>query len=102
MEVIVLDHVNIFKESLELKTRARIEQYLATLKEFGYALRMPYRKNIDPGIFELRIMNPQNIRLIYTFKNNCAVVFYGFIKNTEKISTKEMNTIKLKFNNLQL
>lgn len=72
------------------------------LEEYGNYLRMPYSKYILPGIFELRVGGTYNIRLIYTFHNNSAIVFYGFIKKTKKISHKEIQNILNKFNNLQI
>ena len=102
MKLIVLDVVSSFKSGLDVKVRASIKRGLSTLEHFGYAVRMPYSKNILPGIFELRITNPRNIRLIYTFKDNCIIVFHAFIKNAEKISAKEMHTIKAKYRSLQI
>jgi phage-related protein len=102
MKLIVLDNVTSFKAGMDVKVRASIKRGLSTLEYFGYAVRMPYSKNILPGIFELRITNPQNIRLIYTFMDNCIIVFHAFIKKTDKISNKEMNAIKAKFRSLQL
>ena len=100
MRVIILDKVNLFTQGLDGKVRARIKKCLDILEYFGYKLRMPYSKCIMPGIYELRIINQGNVRLIYTFKDNNIIIFYGFVKNTDKISTKEMHSIQARYNSL--
>ncbi len=102
MEVIILKEVKDFVTELGEDTMSRVQRFTDMLTRFGYRLRMPYSKNILPGIFELRIGGIHNIRLMYTFSNDTAIVFYGFEKKTEQISLQEMNTIKMKFNRLQI
>jgi phage-related protein len=72
------------------------------LEEFGHTIRMPYSRYVLPGIFELRTMGRDNVRLIYTFKNNEAIVFHAFLKKTESMTFYEISIIKQKFNGLPL
>jgi hypothetical protein len=74
-----------FWKNMEDDTRGKIFRLTDLLKQFGSNLRMPYSKNIDKNIFELRIRGKINIRLIYTFKDDRAVIFYEFIKKTQRI-----------------
>jgi len=67
------------------------------LEEFGHNLRMPHSKQIDSNIFELRVMGNQQIRLIYCFWQEGITIFYGFVKQTNKIPTKELEVIKKKY-----
>ena len=102
MNIIILDEVKTFLIEIEYEQRARAYKYIAILKQCGHTLRMPYSKNILPRIFELRVGVIHNLRLIYTFRLDSAIVFYVFMKKTEQIELKEINTIKSKFNNLHI
>lgn len=102
MEIIILEEVYNFLISVEKENRTRADRYIRILRDAGHLIRMPYSKPILPNIFELRVGGIHNIRLIYTFNNNLIIIFYGFMKKTEQISSQEINTIKIKFNNLQI
>ena len=100
MKVIFTEKTSNFIKTLDPKVQAKIRRRTLVLIEFGHMLRMPYSRYISPGIFELRTVGKDNIRLIYTFHDDVALVFYAFIKKTESINSKEMNTIKLLYNQL--
>lgn len=102
MKVILTKEAEIFVLSLDEDHNSRSQKYIRLLTDFGSLIRMPYSKNILPGIFELRVGGKQNIRLIYTFFNDSAIIFYGFMKKTEAIELHEMNAIKIRFNNLHV
>ncbi|HEY9583720.1 MAG TPA: type II toxin-antitoxin system RelE/ParE family toxin [Candidatus Paceibacterota bacterium] len=102
MKVIILDETNEFILNIDEIDRSRSRKYIGLLEDFGHLLRMPYSKNILPYIFELRVGGIHNIRLVYTFYKNFAIIFYAFMKKTEQIGVKEMNTIKTKYNSLQI
>lgn len=97
-----MEEVQNFMDSLGDGAVGRCRGYLDLLKNYGYNIRMPYSKNVLPGIFELRVGGVYNVRLIYTFSQGCAIIFYGFMKKTEKIKRRELKIIKIKFNNLQI
>ena len=88
--------------SLEPRARAKARGRIKLLGDHGHILRMPYSRYIIPEIFELRIVGKDNIRLIYTFKSDVAIIFHAFVKKTEGISLHEMHIIKQKFNSLRL
>ena len=100
MQIIILEEVKSFLLEIGNENESRAYKYIGILSNYGHRLRMPYSKNILPGIFELRVGGKHNIRIIYTFQNKCAVVFYAFMKKTEQISLKEINKIKIKYYNL--
>jgi phage-related protein len=102
MKVIPTTEVISFIDSLELKVRGKIRKRFIMLEEFGHMIRMPYSRYILPGIFELRTMGKDNVRLIYTFKDNEAIVFHVFLEKTESMTFHEISIIKQKFNNLHL
>ncbi|MEK7213752.1 MAG: type II toxin-antitoxin system RelE/ParE family toxin [Patescibacteria group bacterium] len=102
MNVIILDEVKDFLIGLGENNESRVNRYIKILEDFGNLIKMPYSKNILPRIFELRVGGIHNIRLIYTYYNNSAIIFYSFMKKTEQISLQEINIIKTKFNNLHI
>ena len=102
MKVTITEETGKFIRDFNKKTRAKIEQRLIVLETFGHMIRMPYSRYVQQGIFELRVVGKDNIRLIYTFKQDEAIVFHAFIKKTEQISAYEMSIIKHKHNCLHL
>lgn len=69
---------------LERPTISRVLKSIQLLKDFGATLRMPHSKKIASELFELRIKGMESVRIIYTFKNNCAVLLLLFVKKTQK------------------
>ena len=102
MQVIIINEVDDFINGLDLKANTKVKKRLALLRDYGHLIRMPHSKYIAPGIFELRMVGRDNIRLIYTFKNDAAVLFHAYVKKTEEITNQEMAIIKQKFTLLQL
>lgn len=94
MNVIITAFVEGFINSLEKPTIAKIIQDLELLEQHSFLLSMPYSKKIAPDLFELRTRGKQEIRLFYTFKNKQIIVFYGFIKKTQKTPLKELHQAK--------
>ena len=58
---------------------------------------MPYAKKITDQLYELRIRGKVEIRIIYGFKNNEAVLLHIFKKKQNKIPRKEINTAEERF-----
>ena len=76
--------------SLEENTKARAIHTIDLLEKFGNKLRMPHSKKVSKNLFELRIQGQQNVRILYTFHNNKAILLHGFIKKLPKIPKKEI------------
>ena len=101
MEVIFFDEeIETFLTKLEKPTTAKVLRAIDLLERFGNQLGMPHSKNIGRKLFELRIRGKQEIRLIYTFHNNKAMVLRGFIKKSQKITRKELGLIQQKLSAL--
>lgn len=96
----MLDEVKEFLMKIDCDNESQSYKYIWLLREVGHNLRMPYSKNILPGIFELRVGGVHNIRIVYTFHDGSAVVFYAFEKKTEQITLREINVIKMKYRDL--
>lgn len=78
-----------FIVSLEELTQSKVFRFLNLLERLGYGLRPPYCKQIMPNLFELRIRGVQEVRLLYTFHNDSAVILHGFIKKSERIARND-------------
>ncbi len=102
MQVTPTTEVDAFIETCEKRVRAKISRRFLMLEKFGPMIRMPYSRYILPGVFELRTTGKDNVRLVYTFINNEAVVFHAFMKKTEEITAQEMGTIRQRLKNLHL
>ena len=101
MEVIFFDEgIEALLTKLEKPTIAKILRTIDLLERFGNQLGMPHSKNIGRKLFELRIRGRQEIRLIYTFHNNKAMILHGFIKKSQKITRKELELIQQKLSAL--
>jgi phage-related protein len=102
MQVMPTTEVDAFIEACDKRIRAKISKRFLMLEMFGHLLRMPYSRYVLPGVFELRTTGKDNVRLVYTFINNEAVIFHAFMKKTETISAHEMSIVKQKFKDLHL
>ncbi len=89
-----------FINSLADENHGRAIKLAKLLEKFGSNLRMPSSKNISRNIFELRDLGDSSIRLIYTFKNKKAYIFYGFIKKSNKIMKRDLLQIHKMHRNL--
>lgn len=79
-----------FIVSLEEATQSKVFRYLDLLEKLGYGLRPPYSKQIMSNLFELRIRGVQEVRILYTFYNDVAVLLHGFVKKSEKIPKNDI------------
>ena len=92
--------IEVFINKLEKQTIAKVLRMIDLLERFGHKLGMPHSKNIEHKLFELRIRGHQEIRLIYTFHNNTAVILHGFVKKSKKMPKKELATAQQKLSAL--
>jgi phage-related protein len=92
MEIKVSLNVEEFIDSLEKETIAKVVRVVELLEEFGRGLSMPHSKKIDNEIYELRIRGSQEVRIFYAFQKTNIVLLHGFIKKSDKIPQREINT----------
>ena len=76
--------------------RAKALLMVALLREHGANLRLPYSKQLEDGIFELRAKQGSNItRLLYFFfAGKKAVLTNGFVKKTQKTPRTQIQKAK--------
>lgn len=101
MEVRILDSdLEKFIKSLEKPTIAKVLRIIDLLELFGNKLNMPHSKKVTGHLFELRIRGVQEVRILYVFNKEEAVLLNGFIKKSSRIPKKEISIALGKLNRL--
>lgn len=90
MQIILLDSVETFLESLNAKEIAKVIRTIELLEEFGNDLGMPHSRHMSDGLLELRVRGTREIRIFYCFHKNKAVLLHACIKKTQKTLDKEL------------
>ena len=85
-----------FIASLDDKMQAKVIRTLDMLEQRGNRLRAPASKELDEGIFELRVSVAGNTtRILYFFVvGNTAILTNGFVKKTIKTPRYEIERAK--------
>lgn len=73
-----------FLKSIDKNRISKLLKNIDTLAKYGKTLSMPYAKKLEKDLWELRISGKQNIRAIYTFKNNQIIILCLFLKKSNK------------------
>lgn len=100
--IIVSPEVKQFINQLQKPAVIKCWRMIDLLERFEHNLAMPHSKMIDHNLLELRVRGKQEIRLIYTFRQVNIIVFYCFIKKSQKIPLHELMNIHKKLNQLAL
>lgn len=76
--------------------QAKLFMMLEFLEEKGPALREPYSKSLEDGIFEIRAKHGSDItRVLYFFVVGRKVILTnGFVKKTQKTPKREIERAK--------
>jgi len=82
--------IEMFIASLEKSVIAKVLRTIDLLEMFGNKLGLPHSKKIGARLFELRIRGNQEVRILYTFYKDEAILLHGFIKKTDRIPRKEI------------
>ncbi len=92
MEIIFWNKkVDNFVNDLDRITSSHVRKTIMALEKFGYLLEMPDSKSLGKGLFELRTLGKNQIRILYIFHSNKAYIVHGFIKKAWKISLRDIN-----------
>lgn len=85
-----------FLDSLDIKMQAKMARTIKILEDNGTALREPYSKPLEDGIFELRAKVGSDIsRILYFFFFGKKVILTnGFVKKTQKTPKAEIERAK--------
>ncbi|SHJ70142.1 Phage derived protein Gp49-like [Pseudobutyrivibrio xylanivorans DSM 14809] len=76
--------------------RAKITGDILVLQEKGNAMRAPYTKYLEDGIFELRTKQGSNISrvLFFFYYGGKIILTNGFIKKSQKTPRREIDLAK--------
>jgi len=55
---------------------------------------MPHVKQIDRGLFELRIHGRQEVRFFFAFRAPKIYILHGFVKKSMRIPGRELSAAK--------
>lgn len=83
-----------FIKGQDTLTRKKIAFLINLLERFGKHLSMPYSKKITDKFYELRVRGKVEIRMIYAFEGNEAILLNIFKKKQDKIPRREIETAK--------
>ena len=101
MEIHIIDSsLEKFIKSLEKQTIAKVLHTIDLLEEFGPRLGLSHSKKVSARLFELRIRGKQEIRIFYTFHQPKIILLHGFIKKSQKIPQREIQTALQKLKQL--
>ena len=83
-----------FLLSLEKSAYSKTLKQIKLLENLGYELGMPYSRQIDNNLYELRIRGRQEVRIFYCFYDRKVYILHVFIKKSQKIPRREINVAK--------
>lgn len=100
MNVILLKEVDNFIPTLQKSVQSKWLRYLKLLKQYGKVLGMPHVRHLPGGIRELRVRGTQEIRAFFIIKEDQVTIVHAFIKKTQKIPQRELETMQKRISNL--
>lgn len=70
--------------------------------QFGWPLGMPLEEKLEPFLWEVRTKVPDGIvRILFTVDGSLMILLHGFIKKTQKIPQKDINTARSRLRQYQ-
>ena len=86
--------------SLDKRLSADIDRLIMLLYTYGSKVKMPYSKSLKGGLFELRKAGKKQIRVIYCFHKNEAVILHILEKKGNALPIKDLLLAKQRRNSL--
>ena len=91
MEIVYLPKVEKFVKKLDDILAYRVLSSIDLLEKYSSLLRLPVSKPLGQGLFELRIVGNNHIRIFYCFHKNKVYLLHAFEKKSQTISKKEID-----------
>lgn len=79
-----------FVYSLDPQTQAKILRTVNLLSEHGPHIGMPYTKQLNRSLFELRIRGKVEVRIFYGYTGQFIYLVHAFQKKSQQIPRKEL------------
>lgn len=87
-------NVREFIYSLQRQSFAKVVRLLALLEANSQNLHMPYSRQIERDLWELRVRGQQEVRLFYCIRFGQAQILHGFVKKTMITPRREIEVAK--------
>lgn len=88
-------------KSLQEAHKKAIGEDIKTV-QFGWPLGMPLVEKLEPYLWEVRTKVPDGIaRVLFTVDGPIMILLHGFIKKTQKIPQKDINTARSRLRQYQ-
>ena len=81
-----------FLKSLDDDLATKVFGLLEILDELGLRLGPPKLKKITKEIYEVRIVAKISVRILCSFSNEDIYILHAFVKKSQKIPRKELET----------
>jgi hypothetical protein len=94
MEVIHMQEVDDFINSLQVITREAVQEAINLLGRDGFRLSMPMAKPVGDGLWELRIRTHPRVRILYGFCHGIPILLVAFIKQKSAIPRERFERAK--------
>ncbi len=86
--------------SFEKPTFSKFIRLSDLLEKYDKKLGMPYSKQIQSNLYELRIRGKQEVRIFYCFHQDKIVFVHAIIKKSEKTPIQDIRTAIARINQL--
>ena len=93
----MLPPVEKFLDSLEENDRADVDRLIYSLSMYGHTLGMPFAKPIGDGLWELRKTGRPQIRVLYGFYQQAAILLLGIKKQRSALTQKDLTLARKRF-----
>ncbi len=82
-----------FIRKLQPTAQAKLAKEVELLQAYGPKLSMPHAKPIGSGLFELRVRDKQEVRVLYIYAHKSTIyLLHAFIKKQGPIPKREIET----------
>jgi len=90
MEIVHIRAVREFIIALPRPLAKRTDRMIDMLALHGNMLRQPYSKAVGSGLFELRVAGAIQVRVLYFFHDDRAILAHALIKKEQKLSRRDI------------
>lgn len=97
MQLLYHDDVKVFIKKLQKPAQSKVLRGIELIEQYGRNLSMPHGKKITNLLYELRIRGTQEVRILYVLQGETAILIHGFVKKTQKIPRREIETAERRF-----
>lgn len=93
--------VDEFIKKQQFQAKAKITHIIKLLKQYGNKLSLPHSRALGSGLYELRIRDKQELRILYCFTSQRTIyLLHAFKKQAQQIPQKELEIALQRMENL--